>query len=248
MRRTLVVGDVHGCLAELDDLLTAADWRAGRDRLVFVGDLVDRGPDGPGVVRRVREIGAEVVMGNHEEMVVRWARHEARRAREPRYENPMKPPREGDRRAIAELGDDGLDWLSRLPVTIRLDDGTVVVHAGLEPCRTLAEQDPTRVIRVRYVDETGHMKATQYAGQVLEGYDLWSTRWRGPESVVYGHNAHSLGEPRVDEPAPGVFCHGIDTGCVYGGRLTALVLPGRTWVQTPARQAYAVWKGGGGGE
>jgi hypothetical protein len=67
---------------------------------------------------------------------------------------------------------------------------------------------------------------------------LWATRWPGPESVVYGHVVHDLAHPRLDEPRPGVFCYGIDTGCCFGGHLTALILPERQFVQVPARAAY----------
>ena len=63
----------------------------------------------------------------------------------------------------------------------------------------------------------------------------WAAAWTGPESVVYGHFPQRLDRPKRDEPAPGVVCLGIDTGCVYGGRLTALVLPGEEIVQVPSR-------------
>ena len=67
----------------------------------------------------------------------------------------------------------------------------------------------------------------------------WAEAWTGPDSVVYGHFPHDLGAPRRDEPRPGVACVGIDTGCVYGGALTALVLPAGEIVQVPSRQRAA---------
>ena len=65
-RRTFVVGDIHGCLDDLYNLLEHARFREGHDRLVLVGDLVDRGPNSAGVLRFARKLRATVVLGNHE--------------------------------------------------------------------------------------------------------------------------------------------------------------------------------------
>ena len=74
--RTIFIGDVHGCLTELDALLACLEPREG-DRLCFTGDLVDRGPDSLGVVRRVRALlaqfpGSACIIGNHEEKTLRY--------------------------------------------------------------------------------------------------------------------------------------------------------------------------------
>ncbi|HEX9050740.1 MAG TPA: metallophosphoesterase [Anaeromyxobacter sp.] len=233
-RRTLVVGDVHGCLHELDELLRTAEYAPGRDRLVFLGDLLDRGPDPVGVVRRVRELGAECVLGNHEEKHVRYAAHEARRSEDPGYRIPMK--RFDARRAAehARLTHDDLIWLSRLPRVVSLGDGWVAVHAGFVPGLPIAAQPPDWTIRLRYVDAAG-APVPRARGDAREpGVRPWAAAWTGPESVVYGHFPQRLDLPKRDEPAPGVVCLGIDTGCVYGGRLTALVLPGQEIVQVPS--------------
>jgi hypothetical protein len=233
-RRTLVIGDVHGCLAELDALLRAADHAPRRDRLVFLGDLLDRGPDPVGVLRRARELRAECVLGNHEERHLRFAAHEARRRHDRAYRIPMRPF--AGRRAAehARLTHDDLLWLAALPRILTLGGGWVAVHAGLVPGRALQEQPPDWTMRLRYVDAKGNPvpRARGDAGE--PGVRRWAEAWRGPESVVYGHFPQRLDEPKRDEPAPGVVCLGIDTGCVYGGRLTALVLPGAEIVQVPS--------------
>lgn len=233
--RTLVVGDVHGCLAELDELLRTAAYAPGRDRLVFLGDLLDRGPDPVGVVRRVRELGAECVLGNHEEKHLRYAAHEARRREDPGYRSPMR--RFDARRAAehASLTREDLLWLAGLPRWIPLGAGWVAVHAGLVPRLRLADQPPDWTIRLRYLDAGGNPvpRARGDAGE--PGIRHWAEAWTGPESVVYGHFPQRLDKPKRDEPAPGVVCLGIDTGCVYGGRLTALVLPGAEIVQVASR-------------
>jgi hypothetical protein len=121
LERTVVIGDVHGCLEELKELLAEIaaydDGRGlpkGRDRLIFVGDLVDRGPDPVGVVHFVQDLGAACVLGNHEEKHVRWAKHEARKA-ETGEPNPMRP---FDDRRLAEhnaLSEADRRWLAALP-------------------------------------------------------------------------------------------------------------------------------------
>jgi len=226
--RTIVVGDVHGCLAELDELLRLVELRPGFDRLVFVGDLIDRGPDSVGVVRRARELRARSVAGNHEEKHLRWARTGA--------------PSQARRPPGARLSPADLAWLGSLPPWLRLDGGWAVVHGGLAPARTLAAQRKDEVLRLRLVDDRGDMVVATRAPPP-PGAAPWATRWRGPESVVYGHHVHDLDTPRVDEPAAGVRCVGLDTGCCYGGRLSALVLPAEEIVSVAAREPYATRRG-----
>jgi hypothetical protein len=235
--RTLVVGDVHGCLAELEDLLRAAGFAPGEDRLVFLGDLLDRGPDPIGVLRRVRDLRAECLLGNHEEKHLRYAAHEARRRVDPRHRNPVHLD---PRRSVehARLTRQDLAWIAGLPRVLSLGGGWVAVHGGLVPRHPLAAQPPDSLVRLRYVDPAGNPVHRVRGDAGEPGVRRWPEAWRGPESVVYGHHARE--EVVVDEPAPGVRCVGIDTGCVYGGKLTALVLPGAECVQVPSRTRSAM--------
>jgi hypothetical protein len=235
-RRTIVVGDVHGCLEELDELLRTVELSPGRDRLVLLGDLLDRGPDGPGVVRRARELGAEAVCGNHEEKHLRWAAHQARKREDPRYRIPM---RLGARREAehARLRDDDLVWLARLPTWLALEGGWVAVHAGAVPGKPIEQQPDHVLLHLRDVDARGF---PLLGGATPVGAPRpWPRAWTGPWSVVYGHRVQAFTTPRIEEPVPGICCAGIDTGCCYGGRLTALVLPSREVVQVQARKTYA---------
>jgi bis(5'-nucleosyl)-tetraphosphatase (symmetrical) len=234
--RTLVIGDVHGCLDELDELLRTLQHRRDRDRLVFVGDFLDRGPDPVGAVRRARELGAEAVLGNHEEKHLRWRSHEERALRDPKYHNPMQALGPEKLRAHAALRDDDWAWIDALPVLLRLAPGWLVAHAGLEPARPVEKQREDALLRIRYVDEGGKLAAGL---RPRPNTHPWATRWRGPDHVIYGHQVHDLEAPRIDEPTPGVRCWGLDTGCCFGGRLTALVLPDEEIVQVDARATYA---------
>lgn len=238
--RTIVVGDVHGCIDELLELMRSVGRGPG-DRVVLLGDLMDRGPDPVACVRWAREGGAEVCLGNHEEKHVRWRRNERRQAAGGRP-NMMKPFDERKLAQHASLSDDDVAWMAALPVTVDLGQGWVGVHAGFEPGVPMERQTADRMTRIRYV-ERGTSKFVPLGEDFSQppGTAYWAELYDGARSVAYGHCVHSLTEPRQDEPRPGVFCVGLDTGCVFGGRLTAMVMePGTRprFVQVQARREY----------
>lgn len=219
--RTIVIGDVHGCLDELDELARKLQVTAS-DRVIMVGDLIDRGPSPAGCVRRVRESGWGCVLGNHENRAMLWLRNESLR-RDSGRPNNMRPPFVDRRREWEELSADDLSWLWKLPLKAAVGKW-LVSHAGVEPCATVADQDTDQLMHIRWVDKDGrHMMSdpTKHDRRPDES-SFWAEVWKGPESVIYGHSVFDA--VRRDDPAPGVVCLGIDTGCVYGGDLTALVL------------------------
>ena len=249
---TIVVGDVHGCLEELDELL-ALVYRPG-DNLIFAGDLVDRGPDPVGVCARVRELGARCVIGNHEEKHIRWNEWELRVNGGVAKKNPMRPFSEQRTKEHKELLTKGhINWMHSLPNFIRLSPTLVVVHAGLEPDVTVEEQKPNVLYRCRYIDPEGKMGKLD----PREGDQFWTERWEGPEDIVYGHHVHNLESPVVmvdmgieingteitRRTERLVKTYGIDTGCCFGGRLTAAVFNEESeivcFVQVPAKEKYA---------
>ena len=97
MKRTFVVGDVHGCFRELMLLLEKIQYNENQDRLIFAGDLVDRGPDSAKVVRWVREASVRTnnlttcVLGNHDDKHFRWFKHMLKKREYPNYRIPMRP-------------------------------------------------------------------------------------------------------------------------------------------------------------
>lgn len=210
--RTIIVGDVHGCRSELEALLDRVAFTSG-DRLVFVGDLVARGPDSLGVLDVARRTGAIVVRGNHEQKLLDW-----RRARDAwvRGQAAAKPPIGRMHRDIARSLRP-VDWklLETAPFYLDLPEhGARVVHAGLVPGLAIEAQSPQTLMRIRTV----RLEAHAVPGKRGKSPNvLWGAAYAGPPQVVFGHNA-----------APGLQLHawatGLDTGCVYGGRLTAMVL------------------------
>ena len=218
--RTINVGDIHGCLDELQRLVHLCDVRVD-DRVVILGDMIDRGPDPIGVVHFVRDHRWEAVLGNHEEKAVRWRRREVEQDKTGRA-NPMRPPGSTRREQWNALTDEDIRWMSRLPFTLDLGNGWIAVHAGFEDV-PMNVQRSDKLLRTRYLDSFGEFLSL---GKIdpPPNSRLWAEVWRGPQSVVYGHHVHSFGDPRVDVKPNGVRCVGLDTGCVYGGRLSAMIL------------------------
>lgn len=238
-----VIGDVHGCkdeLVELISLLIAEHGLTSSDRVVLAGDLIDRGPDPVGVVQYARDIGAEAIIGNHDEKFLRWVKHEKVRALGGK-KNPIKekPERVAQWQALSEQ-EDLVAWMRTWPATLYLGDNWVAVHGGFEAV-PWEKQKQDRMIRCRFLsEETGLMigaKDGEDPWDKPSGAVHWMDRWRG-KNVAYGHAVHSLSEPRVDIN-DGTECWGIDTGCVFGGRLTALLLPEKKIVQVRAKKQYA---------
>ena len=227
MGRTIVIGDVHGCASELQDLLTRVAVSTG-DHVCFVGDLVARGPDSRAVLRIARELGARSVVGNHEDRLLAARRGDADRG----------PERLGPAHASVFRDLDLADWalLEALPMHLDLPEhGLRIVHAGLVPGLPIERQDRALLTRLRSIRDDGSPSARD------DGVP-WAARYTGPPHVAFGHNA-TRGLQLHDHAT------GLDTGCVYGGGLTALVLgagqpvppprdrPG-VLVSVPARQQY----------
>lgn len=241
MRRTIVIGDVHGCSDELLELLDVLA-PGPDDQVVLLGDLMDKGPDGPGCVRIARGRGLRSLMGNHEEKHVRWRKHFSRKAANPSYSIPMKTS-PFFQEQNARLSEEDVEWLRSCPPLIDLGGGLVAVHGGLQPGIRLEDQKPDKMMRLRYVDAEGDHVPLDYDNlRVPEGCVHWTDSYDGDQDVVFGHEAFSLSSPLVVRRPSGRTCYGIDTGCVHGGRLTALVREdgGRVWyAQVDARRTYS---------
>jgi hypothetical protein len=216
--RHIFIGDVHGCLDELRALLVKVGHQVG-DVVVLVGDLVAKGPDSSGVVAFARESGLRAVRGNHDEAVLR-IRHAWQRGQVPERARP------GHLRVARSLSQLDVAWLETLPLSMGLPMfNALVVHAGIVPGVPLAKQRPIDILTMRALTPHGQ------ASPRLEDGVQWVTRYSGPAHVIFGHDALS-GLQRT------AFASGLDTGCVYGRELTALILPENKLVTLPARRTY----------
>jgi hypothetical protein len=200
MPRTVLVGDVHGCTGELEELLERVRFVEGSDRLVLLGDLLVRGPDVHGTLAAARRVGARAVRGNHEDKLLGWHRNKKK---------PLGPDHERVARVLTEA-----EWryLEKLPLWIDLPEhGVRAVHAGVVPGLPIARVPADALLKMRTLDARGRWS------DEADGGALWGTLYTGPPHVVFGH--HARPEPQLHPWATG-----LDTGCVYGGKLTALVL------------------------
>lgn len=237
-RRRVFVGDIQGCADELDDLLAALAFDPHRHHLVAVGDLVNRGPASARVLRRLIGLGADSVLGNHDLHLLARAAGERAPRRDDTFADVLDAP---DTAAL-------LAWLRQRPLVLGWPD-VVVVHAGLHPAwadpesvaRPLEQEiragrmplrDPALqfLTRVRYCDAAGRLPADdQRPGAEFAPWDRF---YRGERTVVFGHWAQRglVREGRA---------RGLDSGCVWGGQLTAWLAGEDRFVSVPARRRYA---------
>jgi len=217
--RTFVIGDVHGCVDELDLLLDRLAPTAD-DSVVLVGDLVNKGPESLAVMKRCRKIGARAVLGNHDDLLLRCVA--ARR----RGDDGAFP--DGVKKLAKKIDDEDLAWLSALPLYLDLQEHkTVVVHAGLLAGVALARQERTHLLNMRSIQSDGT------PSKRIEDGLPWASLWIGPAHAIFGHDAI-----RGLQEWP--FATGIDTACVYGGRLTAIELGTRRLTSVPAKKVYCI--------
>lgn len=241
MKRTLIVGDTHGMLQELNELVRAANYDPYTDRLIFVGDFLDRGPDSVGCVRRARELGAECVLGNHEAKYIRFKSHQERIEQDRHYKNPMRF--DAAKTAIYEgLTDADWAYMKAAPPYIKLHDGkkdVYVAHAGFQPFLPIETQNPKFMTMIRYVDERGNFASNGTPFKPEGNVKPWNEVWCREENVVYGHQIWSTDKPHINENELDGKCYSIDQGCVYGFSLTMLILPTYEFVQVKAHKAYS---------
>ena len=246
--RHILIGDVHGCLTELQALIRRLAPQP-QDTFIFLGDLIDKGPDSPGVVRWVRQFaeGHHVVLveGNHEEKHRRWRQHMQKGS-------PIANHMTGIERMAAltqALSDEDIAFLDSAQLYYDMPQyHALAVHAGAPPGLETLPADPREIaaysrkqrdiymqmLRIRFVSPEGKMR---HLGQEIEGDRYWATFYDGRLGTVYfGHQVFMT-------PAPVAFEHaiGLDLGAVHGGFLAAAVLSeaGVAYVLEPARQVYA---------
>ena len=239
-----IIGDVHGCADELIALLDALGYAvrlegSGDDRRAittaapkgrrafFVGDLVDRGPNSPDVLRIVMDMAergqAFSVIGNHDDKFMRWLKGRNVKLTHGLDRTVEQYAGEGD-----TLRSRTLAFLDTLPSHAWVDDGLLAVaHAGVRE-GMLGKSYPKARDFGLYGDSTGRP-----AADGLPERFNWGADYRGRTAVVYGHTP--VAEP---EWLNNTMC--IDTGCVFGGKLTALRWPERELVSVPAREPHAV--------
>ncbi|QQK43277.1 Ser/Thr protein phosphatase family [Penicillium digitatum] len=239
-KRLIFVGDVHGCKEELVHLLEKVSFnQKGGDHLIFVGDLINKGPDSAGVVDLAREHSASSVRGNHEDRILllrqKMVKTKTLTSPDDVVYSGFSSRELGERALARSLSDEQAQWLENCPVILNVGHvpgvgQIVVVHAGLVPGIELEKQDLSSVMTMRTIDLDTHVpspkkKGTNWAKMFDKHqsklYSSLETSTEDPlantMTVVYGHDASTSLSIRT-------FTKGLDSGCVKGGKLTALVI------------------------
>lgn len=205
MKRDIIIGDVHGCFEELQQLLAELDVKP-EDRLISAGDMVDRGPDSVRVWEFFRDRpNSVVVMGNHERKHVRGVLS---------YSQEIVKLQFGDRYQAFRT------WASKLPYFFETPEA-IIVHGGFDPNVPLEEQREDVL--------SGTTSGGKHLARKLDDRD-WAALYQGDKPIVFGHRIVGDEPAQWNDR---VF--GIDTGACHGGYLCALTTPGFTTHRVKAR-------------
>lgn len=212
MMRTIVIGDIHGCYDELIALLHKVDLRAD-DRLVAVGDLTVKGPKSREVLDLFsKDVRFSSVIGNHDLALVKHWRGEG---------STLKPSQEAAWKQLEQSGEYYFQYLNALP--FKADLGShIVVHAGLRPGVPLEEQSQEDLTELRTLGPDRTLR------QGLPWYEVYSDS----KIALFGHWP-------APEPRRGRSAIGLDTGCVYGNRLTSYIIETGEFISVAAEKAYS---------
>ena len=207
-QRLLIVSDVHGCLDEVEALLHKVEYSPDTTTVIFVGDLVAKGPKSSETIRWLMERPyLHSVRGNHEDNALLAV-----------HKPSSKYAKKETYNFVKNLSRDELRFLQELPVSISVPElQLLVVHAGLDPSKfghPVQAQAYSDLIRIRCIDQSG---ATSNKNPKDNELRLWGSSYVGPPLVVFGHDAKR--KLQVHQ-----WARGIDTGCVYGGSLSGLLI------------------------
>lgn len=236
--RTILVGDLHGMYDEAVALMKKCDVSAS-DRVIFLGDYVDRGPDNAkccDLVRHREQVQGTPagILGNHEERHLQYDDEFLRRG----SVNVQVPTHVATR---SQLKPEHFTWFRSLPLFIRIPEhNAVAVHAGVFPGRPIEAQEPRHLLHIQTIrpyDKWGnptHFTKSCWPSRVPDnedGWAFWTKFWNGPEYVVFGHSV--LDKPLVTDKVAG-----IDGGACFGRQLHALILDTREIVTVNATKDH----------
>jgi serine/threonine protein phosphatase 1 len=214
--RLIAIGDIHGCPREFEDLLSKLDLD-DHDRVILLGDLINRGPDSAKVIALARQNATLSLLGNHELRLLNY-----RKTGDPTH------LKKSDYDTLKQLGPRDWAYMNAMELTYHdPEHETVLVHGGFLPGQPWQRQPARVVTRIQVIDKQGAPRKRSEAPNAPH----WSALWNGPPFVVYGHTSR----PDVSRLK---WSLGIDTSCAMGGSLTACILPEKKLVQVRARAKY----------
>lgn len=243
--RRIFVGDVQGCRIELEMLLDELRFDSAADLLFLVGDVIRRGPESLATLRLLQSVHAEFVLGNHEAHLL------DRGFFEQAHPEPEEWPSLGDLCALGHEERQAWGRYLREAPLLRVWPDLYLVHAALPPALWnpgVADEEIERWAALRWdspaidAEEKWFLTTTRYCDAdgtrspadwppPQEPYAPWDSFYHAERRVVFGHWAR-----RGLVQGPSV--RGLDTGCVYGGSLTAWIAEEDRIVQVPATKAW----------
>eukprot|EP00531_Pseudo-nitzschia_arenysensis_P020607 CAMPEP_0116123796 /NCGR_PEP_ID=MMETSP0329-20121206/4937_1 /TAXON_ID=697910 /ORGANISM="Pseudo-nitzschia arenysensis, Strain B593" /LENGTH=309 /DNA_ID=CAMNT_0003617731 /DNA_START=161 /DNA_END=1090 /DNA_ORIENTATION=- len=264
-KNILVIGDVHGCYDELVELHAKAVKENDSiqfEYVILVGDLCNKGPKSAKVIRHTRLTpGWFSVRGNHDDAALAAALGDTKRLKKDTYQWVKGDDSSTNAKDSVRLSDNDINWLSQLPYTIQIpgdmlgeDVDTLIVHAGLIPYCDIQDQKIPTMTTIRDLrsrcNEHGKFTHFEYhsskggeepkvlssdePSEIVVGCNeavTWASAWKGPQRVVFGHDAR-----RKLQLHEGNWATGLDTGAVYGGELTGMILPERKLVSVQSKE------------
>jgi bis(5'-nucleosyl)-tetraphosphatase (symmetrical) len=231
IEKTIAIGDIHGTIDEFKELLNLVDHKSPHVRVILAGDLIDRGPASVECVALARELDLTCVLGNHDLKFLKWWKNVGSRqdvyGKQPHY---------------TQFSQEDINYIARMPLFIKMEHlNAVVIHAGLRTGVPLEKQTKDDLCYLRYTDKDDKFvslkKINAVGSKEAAGAIFWTER--GPfgfDTVVYGHQVWET--PRIDRYDDGTKCVGVDTGCCFGGSLTAYCIETQELVQVKAKRTY----------
>jgi hypothetical protein len=223
---------VHGCAAELQELLQSSGVSPSTDRLLLTGDAFSRGPDALRVWEILRDTGAEMVLGNHDDRLRRQLTDQAQ-GREVRFKRPdQRRCFESLRPAHGPL----LSWLESVPLAID-EPAFLLVHAGIHPEAGVAGTSRDEFLTIRTWPPVDSIEGPRWHDAIPPFED---------RLLVFGHDAPGglVVKRRSARGDRRPWLVGLDSGCVYGGKLSAYWLETDELLQVDSRQDGDSWREG----
>ena len=211
MNKLIIYGDIHGCYDEFLSLRNQINPQKN-DIEVCVGDIITKGKNSIKTLDFIIKNNIKSVLGNHEDKIIRYLNHQKSNKK-----NLIELDKD-EQSIVDNLSEKHIDFLQNLPLYLQFEHITVL-HGGIQnsmDLKNLSKRDKQKILRMRYLDENGEYLTY---GQEDENSTFWADIYDGSQGfIIYGHQW-------FNEPKKSNFALGIDTGCVYGNKLTAVSFP-----------------------
>ena len=248
-KRLIIIGDIHGCIDELNELISKINLKPS-DSIYFIGDLIDRGPDSVAVVKKCYELSlnydVKLILGNHEEKFLRYLQHLENKTG---MENQMSGTSEFPI-LIEGLSLEEINFLKNAYYSFVLkEDQITMLHGGISnqvkfpfpKTYQYGEDNPKEfkgldlITKVRYLSPEGKFVGLNEESKV-------DTYWAEVYNGAYGH-IYFGHQPFIQElPQNFARATGLDTGCVFGGWLSAVIIENgkKSFISVKAKETYSV--------